>query len=179
MSSDRPMAEEAKRLYFDSKHKTLMVRAESGKSSRTDSEAEKLFVEAAGLQKLGKYKEAETLFQDLSDPAEPTEIDLHVQRAALQRLELLKGELVIAKLEQALAKIAATEDGITEYELQMAETALEQAVNEYSGVDEDSVREKVMAFATQRLKAVRKQRSELHKENKPESDTDNGGISQR
>ena len=179
MSSDRPMAEEAKRLYFDSKHKTLMVRAESGKSSRTDSEAEKLFVEAAGLQKLGKYKEAETLFQDLSDPAEPTEIDLHVQRAALQRLELLKGELVIAKLEQALAKIAATEDGITEYELQMAETALEQAVNEYSGVDEDSVREKVIAFATQRLKAVRKQRSELHKENEPESDTDNGGISQR
>jgi len=91
-----------------------MARAESGKNSRTDSEAEKTFVKAVGLQKLGQNKEAESLFQSLSDPAEPTEIGLHVQRAALQQLELLKGDEMVAKLEETLDNIAATEEGTTE-----------------------------------------------------------------
>ena len=180
MSSDRPMADEAKRLYFESKRKTLMARAESGKNNRTDSEAEKTFVKAVGLQKLGKNKEAESLFQSLSDPAEPTEIGLHVQRAALQQLELLKGDEMVAKLEETLDNIAAAEEGTTEYELQLAEVALKQVVEKYGGAaDETPVNEKVKAYATEQLNAIKKQRSELRRGKEPKSDSEDSGSPQR
>ena len=124
------------------------------------------------MQKLEKYQEAETLFQSLCYAEEPSENDLHVQRAAMQRLELLKGEVVVAKLEEALVKIAATDEGITEYELEMAETVLKDAVKEYSGSDDTFVSEKVTAFANERLEAIQKQRSGLSDGNATESDSD-------
>ena len=180
MSSDRPMADQAKRLYFESKRKTLMARAESGKNNRTDSEAEKTFVKAVGLQKLGQNKEAESLFQSLIAPAEPTEIGLHVQRAALQQLELLKGDEMVAKLEATLDNIAATEEGTTEYELQLAEVALKQVVVKYSGAaDETPGNEKVKAFATEQLNAIKKQRAELRTGKEPKSDNEDSGSPQR
>jgi len=64
-----------------------MVRAETGKNSPTDSEAEKMFVKAVGLKKLGQIKEAESLLQSLIDPAELMEMkpDQYVRRAAMQQ----------------------------------------------------------------------------------------------
>ena len=176
MSSDRPMADQAKRLYFESKRKTLMSRAESGKNSRTDSEAEKMFVEAVGLKKLGQFKEAESLFQSLSAPAEPTETGLHVQRAALQQLALLKGDETIAKLEETLDNIAATEEGTTEHELQMAEVALKQVIE--SDLTTNN-RENVKAFVAEQLSVIQKQRAELRREKEPKSDSEDSGSPQR
>jgi len=179
MSSDRLMAEEAKQLYFDSKHKTLMVRAESGKNNRTDSEAEKLFVRAVGLQKLGQNKEAEVLFQELI-ASEPTEIDPHVRQAATQQLELLAGEEMIEKLKGTLADIAATEEGITERELKMSEVALKKIVVGYGdAADENISNEKIKAFASEQLDAIKKQRKELRHEREPKSKNESSESPQR
>ena len=171
MSSDRFTAKEAKRLYFDSKHKTLMVRAETGKNSPTDSEAEKMFVKAVGLKKLGQIKEAESLLQSLIDPAELMEMkpDQYVRRAAMQQLELLEGEKTIAMLKECLSNIAATAEGTTEHELHVVEVALKQVVE-----SNETVRENVKAFATEQLKVIQKQRAELRREKESEKEPTSG-----
>lgn len=171
MSSGRPLSEKAKQLYFESKEKTLMVRAESGKNSSTDSDSEKLFVKAVGLQKLDQNEEAKTLFLQLRDASDPAESNRHVKLASRQQLDLLDAKEMIAKLDQALSNIAATEDGTTESELTKAEVALNQVIFEYSRNAGTPVTDQVKAAATERLKAVQKQLEDFRREKAPESDS--------
>ena len=182
MSSDRPTVEEAQQLYFASKHKTLTVRAETGKNNPTDSEAEKMFVKAVGLKKLGQIKEAKSLFNSLRS-ADPIGNDRHVQRAAMQQLGLLQADEKIAMLEEVLDSIAATEEGTAEFKLDKAEILLKQIFEEGGGGPGSEIstacRDKVRAFATERLKVIQKQRAELRREKEPESNSEDSGSPPR
>ena len=182
MSSDRPLADEAKRLYYESKRKTLMARAESGKNSRTDSKAEKTFVKAVGLKKLGQNEEAQGLFHILSYPAEPAEIDQHVQQAAMQQLEILRGEKkaeeAIAVMQKVLNRIAATEEGTTESELDRAEVLIKEMAGSKGGGSDyqknNTRRQKVIEFATEQLIEIQKQRAELRRGKESEKEPTGG-----
>ena len=182
MSSDRPLADEAKRLYYESKRKTLMARAESGKNSRTDSKAEKTFVKAVGLKKLGQNEEAQGLFHILSYPAEPAEIDQHVQQAAMQQLEILRGEKkaeeAIAVMQKVLNRIAATEEGTTESELDRAEVLIKEMAGSKGGGSDyqknNTRRQKVIEFATEQLIEIQKQRAELRRGQESEKEPTGG-----
>ena len=136
MTSDRPLSQEATRLYYDSKLKTLLARSESGKSSSTDSELEKAFVEAVGLEKLGQDDDAAKLLERLIDDAEPAGEDRHVRQAAEQRYASLTEKIQWpSETEELLEKIAQTEDAKTEAELENAQKALAQLIIQRTGED--------------------------------------------
>ena len=83
MTADRPRSAEATELYYASKQKTLLARAESGKSSSTDSDSEKLFVEAVGLQKLGQYQKTSELLLELANAPDSAGENRHVKHCLL------------------------------------------------------------------------------------------------
>ena len=159
MNSDRPLANEASQLYFESKLKTLLARAESGKSSSTDSESEKTFVEAVGLIKTNQYSEATKLFVQLMTDADAEEAEPHVKQAAQQRYDSLT-EIVPwpSSPEELLEKIAQTEDATTEAELSAAQSALAEVTIKRTG---ETGYEEVVDAAATRLKAINKQLAQM------------------
>jgi len=131
MTSDRPLSGEATELYYESKQKTLLARAETGKNSSTDSDSEKLFVEAVGLQKLGQYPKASELLLKLANDPDPAGENRHVKQAAQQLYDSLNSKLQWpSDPEEIIAKIASTENAVTEVELATAQAALVELTNQ-------------------------------------------------
>ena len=79
-----------------------------------------------------------------------------------------------------MADIAATEEGITERELKMSEVALKKIVVGYGdAADENISNEKIKAFASEQLDAIKKQRKELRHEQEPKSKNESSESPQR
>ena len=159
MNSDRPISDEATQLYYESKLKTLLARSEFGKSSTTDSESEKAFVEAVGLQKLGKNDEAIDLYLQLISDADPSGADQHVKQAAEQRYASLTEEVEWpSEPDEILEKIADSDEAQTEAELLALQKGLVELTIRYTGKPEF---EQVVAASAARLRAIQKQLTKI------------------
>ena len=170
MNSDRPLSDEATQLYYESKLKTLLARAESGKSSSIDSEYEKTFVEAVGLQKLGRDDEAAKLFTRLIDDADPAGTDQHVRKAAEQHYALLiENKQWPSSPEALLEKILETRAATTEPELLTTQATLVELTAKRSG---ESDYEQVVVAAAVRLREIERQLAELRAAPTGEEDDD-------
>ena len=170
MNSDRPLSDEATQLYYESKLKTLLARAESGKSSSIDSECEKTFVEAVGLQKLGRDDEAAKLFTRLIDDADPAGTDQHVRKAAEQHYALLmENKQWPSSPEALLEKILETRAATTEPELLTTQATLVELTAKRSG---ESDYEQVVVAAAVRLREIERQLAELRAAPTGEEDDD-------
>ena len=159
MSSDRPLSDEATQLYYESKLKTLLARSESGKSSSTDSLSEKTFVEAVGLEKLGRDDEASELYLQIMTDLNSEGTDRHVKQAAEQRYASLVGQARWPSApDELLEKINQINEMRTESELLKLQTALVELTIKYTG--EPDYKEVVEASAA-RLRAIKEQLAQL------------------
>ena len=164
MTSDRPLSGEATELYYESKQKTLLARAETGKNSSTDSDSEKLFVEAVGLQKLGQYPKASELLLKLANDPDPAGENRHVKQAAQQLYDSLNSKLQWpSDPEEIIAEIASTENAVTEVELATAQAALVELTIDRTG---EPGYEQVVSVAASRLQTIKKQLAKI-RENQP------------
>ena len=155
MNSDRPLSDEAAQLYYESKLKTLLARAELGKSGGTDSENEKSYVAAVGFEKLGQDVEATELFTQLINDIDPAGIDRHVKRAAEQRYASLIEEVEWpSSPKELLEKIAQTEEAETEAELMTAQAALAEINIKRAG---DPGFEQVVDASADRIREIESQ----------------------
>jgi len=155
MNSDRPLSGEATNLYYDSKLKTLLARAESGKVSSTGSDDEKAFVAAVDLQKLGQNDEATELLMRLVNNVDPAGTDRHVKQAAEQRYDLIAQAMPWpSSPEELLERIALTEEARTEAELVAAQKALVELTIKRTG---ESGYEQVVDASTARLEVIKRQ----------------------
>ena len=161
ITSDRPLSENATELYYESKLKTLLARSESGKSSSTDSDNEKMFIEAVGLEKLGQHQKAIELFLLLAADPDPTGKNRHVKQAAQERHDLLVSKLQWPTgPEEIIAKIAETEKAITEAELSTAQAMLQKLTVDRTG---EPGYEQVVSAAANRLQTIKKQLAKIRK----------------
>ena len=159
MGSDRPMSDEATQLYYESKLKTLLARAELGKKGSTDSENEKAFVDAVGLQKSSQNDEAAELLLRLIDNIDPASADRHVKQAAKQRYDSLKGELRWPTTpDELLNRITQSEGATTKAELQTTQAALVELTIKYAG---DPGYEEVVDASAARLRIIKQQLAKL------------------
>ena len=162
MNSGRPLSDEATQLYYDSKLKTLLARAEIGKSSGTDSESEKSFVAAVDLEKTGQNSEAAKCLMRLVDSTDPEGIDRHVRQAAEQRYaSLTEAMRSQASAEELLDIIAQTENAKTEAELLTAQATLVELTD--NRTDEPGYAQ-VADVLADRLSVVKKQLAQIQAE---------------
>ena len=100
----------------------------------------------------------------------------------MQQLEILRGEKkaeeAIAVMQKVLNRIAATEEGTTESELDRAEVLItEMAGSKGGGSDyqkNNTRRQKVIEFATEQLIEIQKQRAELRRGKESEKEPTGG-----
>ena len=159
MNSDRPMSDEASDLYYESKLKTLLARAELGKNSSTDSDSEKAFVQAVGLQKLGQDDEATKLFMRLLNDVDAADSDRHVRQAAKQHYASLIGKTQWpSSPDEILRRITLTEQAKTEDELLTVQAALIELTIQRTG---EPSYEQVVSASADRLVEIKKQLAQI------------------
>lgn len=89
MEGDGPIADEAEELYYQSRQKSLVARAESGKVSRVDSEYSQQFSKAFRLQIDGRDEDAADIYAWLVAQTSPDGDYRHIYRESQSRYEQL------------------------------------------------------------------------------------------
>jgi len=89
MNGDGPLAEQAEELYYQSFRKSLVYRAEQGRSTQLDSENFQLFAEAVRCEQADDSSEAIEIYKKLVETVAPDGKERHVYWECKARLEQL------------------------------------------------------------------------------------------
>ena len=165
MDGDGEYAEEATQLYFLSRQKSLLARAESGRITRMDDESFQQFSKAYNLQREGKDEDAADIYATLVDQLDPAGAKRHIYREAKLRYEELSNQFVWPEDPESLLKMVAdTEQAETERELINAQRMLGKMSIRFAGTEGyDGVR----AAVEQQLKQIKQQLVDLRTETPP------------
>jgi hypothetical protein len=150
-----PVSNEATELYFLSRRKTLIARAEAGKSSRLDTENFQKFSKAVNLQQTGQDEDAADIFSQLTKTIAPDGDDRHIYEEAKSRYQALASKFEWpTKPLDLLAKVVETRAAKSERELMQAQAMLGEMSIKFAGEEQYA---EVVSVAGKRLREIKAQ----------------------
>ena len=151
--SESELADEAEQAYFESRRKTLVYRAEKGKSTRIDSDNEQKFAKAVALQLTGDNQDAVNFFSELIKLVDPEGDERHIYFESQDRYQQLSKELVWpTEPIDLLDKIMETKTAKSESELIKAQAMLGELTIKFAG---ESKYKNVVEVAAERLQQIK------------------------
>jgi hypothetical protein len=151
--SESELADEAEQAYFESRRKTLVYRAEKGKSTRIDSDNEQKFAKAVALQLTGDNQDAVNFFSELIKLVDPEGDERHIYFESQDRYQQLSKELVWpTEPIDLLDKIMETKTAKSESELIKAQAMLGELTIKFAS---ESKYKNVVEVAAERLQQIK------------------------
>jgi hypothetical protein len=151
--SESELADEAEQAYFESRRKTLVYRAEKGKSTRIDSDNEQKFAKAVALQLTGDNQDAVNFFAELIKLVDPEGDERHIYFESQDRYQQLSKELVWpTEPIDLLDKIMETKTAKSESELIKAQAMLGELTIKFAS---ESKYKNVVEVAAERLQQIK------------------------
>jgi serine/threonine protein kinase len=151
--SESELADEAEQAYFESRRKTLVYRAEKGKSTRIDSDNEQKFAKAVALQLTGDNQDAVNFFAELIKLVDPEGDERHIYFESQDRYQQLSKELVWpTEPIDLLDKIMETKTAKSESELMRAQAMLGELTIKFAS---ESKYKNVVEVAAERLQQIK------------------------
>lgn len=147
-------ADEAEKLYYQSRQQSLVLHAENGKNNHLQSENVQVFGKAVGLQQAGSDAEAREIFAQLVANVDPNGKDRHVYVESKLRLEeLSQKENLPTDISELSDMIAFARDASTPGQLLAAHDLLARIVYEFAG---EAGYETIVAVATEQLQIIKR-----------------------
>ncbi|MEL7497130.1 MAG: serine/threonine-protein kinase [Planctomycetota bacterium] len=169
MASEGELSEEATELYYKSRQKSLIARAQMGDVTRLDNEDVQQFIKAYRLEDQGQDEDAADIYSKLVAQIDPSGEQRHIFYEAKVRYDKLSDKFEWPSDPDALMELVnQCENAATESELVLAQTKLGNLTIRFSG--EPKYRA-VIAAAQNALKNVKRRLVEL----RTGSDVDSSG----
>ena len=127
---DSPFFNEAEKLYFESRRRSLVLQAERGKKIALQSFASQNFLDAVQFQISGKAEQAIEAFQKLVDQVDENGSERHIHWEAASRLSILLSENKINRQEKLVSIIDSQRTAQSTEQLEDAIEKLNQLVND-------------------------------------------------
>lgn len=164
MKSGTALSVEAEAAYFESRRKTMVYRAEKGKSTRVDSEREQKFAKAVAYELTGDDEAAAGLFAELIRLVDPEGDERHVYEESKDRYKTISNQFVWpTEPLDLLEKIVETKRAISESQLIAAQAMLGELTIKFAGKEQY---QNVVEVAADRLRQVKRDLLDLRESEK-------------
>ncbi len=161
-------AEQAEKLYYISRRKSLVRNAESGLSNRLQNENVQMFGKAVRFQQEGEDAEARGVFSQLVASVDPDGSDRHVFIEAKARLAALAvREELPTDVSELSDLVAKARDASSSGQLLAAHDLLARIAYKFTGVEGYEI---VVAAASEQLIAIKKRIANGEGEGEDEQD---------